>query len=160
MKSKFAVGAVVAVLAACGCGSALSADAADNLRMRDGVSFVHDLDKTFPLVGDKMDDVEIATGHPTVVFFGAAGDLNTNRQAKVIVDLYKKYKANNVKFVVVDVDHPGNASAKSLIKAHYQGYIPGEAVFDKTGKKQWNHTGECDRSTMASQIDKLLQKSE
>lgn len=131
-------------------------NAADNLRMRDGVSFVHDLDKSFPLVGDKLDDVDISTAHPTVVFFGAAGDLNTNRQAKIIVDLYKKYKTNNVKFIVIDVDHPVSPSAKALIKAHYQGYIPGEVVFDKSGKKQWNHTGEIDKSTMATQIDKLL----
>lgn len=124
--------------------------------MRDGVSFVHDLDKTFPIVGDKLDDVEISSSRPTVIFFGAAGDLNTNRQAKRIVELYKKYKTNNVKFIVIDVDRPVNAAAKQLIKTHYQGYIPAEVVFDKTGKSKWNHTGECELGTMSSQLEKVL----
>jgi hypothetical protein len=153
MKNKALAFASLAIVL---CTAGTAAQAADNLRMRDGVSFVHDLDKTFPIVGDKLDDVEIAAGKPTFVFFGAAGDLNTNRQAKRIVELYKKYKTNNVKFIVIDVDHPVNPSAKALIKTHYQGYIPGQVVFDKAGKKQWNHTGEVDTTTMASQIDKLL----
>lgn len=132
--------------------------AAENLRMRDGVSFTSDLDKTFPIVAEKMEDVEIATAKPTVLFFGAAGDLNTNRQAKRIVELYKKYKtAGAVKFVVIDVDKPGSPAAKALIKAHYQGYIPGEVIFDKTGKSKWTHTGECEVNTMANQIEKVLQ---
>jgi hypothetical protein len=142
---------IVAALLACA-----PAQAADNLRMRDGVSFVHDLDKIFPIVGEKLDDVEIASGHPTVIFFGAAGDLNTNRQAKRIVELYKKYKASSVKFIVIDVDHPVNAAAKQLIKTHYQGYIPGQVVFDKNGKSKWTHTGEVEVNAMATQVDKVL----
>src|SRR5689334_1398880 len=50
--------------------------AAENLHMRPGISFAHDLDQGFPIMGDKMDDVQIASGKPTVLFFGAAGDLN------------------------------------------------------------------------------------
>lgn len=133
-----------------------AAFAAENLRMRDGVSFVHDLDQQFPILGEKMDDVAVSSDHPTVLFFGAAGDLNTNRQAKRIVDLYKKYKTNNVKFIVIDVDHPANASAKALIKTHYQGYIPGEVVFDKTGKAKWTHTGEVELGSLSAQVDKVL----
>lgn len=138
------------------CAFAPAATAADNLRLRDGVSFVHDLDQGFPIIADKCEDVEVSSGHPTLLFFGAAGDLNTNRQAKRIVDLYKKYKQNNVKFIVIDVDHPPCPAAKALIKTHYQGYIPGEVVFDKTGKPKWTHTGEAELGSMSSQIDKVL----
>jgi hypothetical protein len=128
---------------------------AENLRLREGVSFVHDLDKGFPIIADRMDDVELSTTRPTVLFFGAAGDLNTNRQAKRIVELYKKYKDKNVKFIVIDVDHPTNPAAKALIKAHYQGYIPFEAVFDKTGAKKYSHSGEVESNALANQIEKL-----
>lgn len=129
---------------------------AENLKMRDGVSFVHDLDSGFPIIGDKLDDVSIATAHPTLVFFGACGDLNTNRQAKRIVDIYKKYHPLAVKFVVIDVDHPVNAEAKQLVKTYYQGYIPSELLFDKTGKQKWTHTGEIEQNALAVQVDKAL----
>ena len=132
------------------------ARAAENLRMRDGISFFHDLDQGFPIIADKMDDVQVAQGKPTLVFFGAPGDLNTNRQSKRIVDIYKKYKTEQMKFVVVDVDHPVNAQAKTLIKAHYPGYIPAQIIFDKTGKQKWNHTGEVDAQVISSQLDKVL----
>lgn len=151
----FAFARNLALLAAfCGCLPA--ADAAENLRMREGISFVHDLDQGFPILAEKMEDVELSTAHPTVLFFGAAGDLNTNRQAKRIVDLYKKYKEKSVKFIVIDVDHPVNPAAKSLIKTYYQGYIPGEVVFDKTGAKKYSHSGEVEGSTLSSQIEKLI----
>jgi hypothetical protein len=134
-----------------------SAGAAENLRLRDGVSFSHDLDQGFPILGDKMDDVQVASGRLTLIFFGAAGDLNTNRQAKRIVDLYKKYKTEPVKFVIVDVDRAAaNAGSKALVKSYYTGYIPTAVLLDKQGKQKWNHTGEVDGSVITGQLDKLL----
>jgi hypothetical protein len=130
--------------------------AAENLRLRDGISFVRDLNQGFPILGDKLDDATLASGRPTVLFFGASGDLNTNRQAKRIIDLYKKYHQSNVKFIVVDVDRPITPSAKQLIKSHYQGYIPGEVVFDGGGKSTWSKSGEVEVNTIASEIDKVL----
>ena len=124
--------------------------------MREGISFFHDLDQGFPIVCDKMDDVAPANGKPTILFFGASGDLNTNRQAKRIVDLYKKYKDSQVKFVVIDVDHASGVPVKTLVKTYYPGYIPAEIIFDKQGKAKWNHTSEVDGGVMASHLDKLL----
>jgi hypothetical protein len=136
--------------------SALAAYGAENLRMRDGISFYHDLDQGFPILAEKMEDVQLAAGKPTLVFFGAAGDLNTNRQAKRIVDLYKKYKSEQLKFIVVDVDRASTPAAKSLIKAYYAGYIPAQVVFDKQGKQKWTHTGEVDAAAISGQVDKVL----
>jgi hypothetical protein len=136
--------------------SALASYGAENLRMRDGISFYHDLDQGFPILAEKMDDVQVPVGKPTVLFFGAAGDLNTNRQAKRIVDLYKKYKAEQIKFIVVDVDRASSPAAKSLIKAYYAGYIPTQVVFDKQGKQKWSHTGEVDGNVISGQLDKVL----
>lgn len=131
-------------------------EAAENLRVREGLSFVNDVNQGFPIIAEKKDDVELSTTNPTFLFFGAAGDLNTNRQAKRIVELYKKYKDRNLKFVLIDVDRPGSPAAKALIKAHYQGYIPGEVLFDKSGSKKWSHAGEVEVGVMSAQVDKLL----
>lgn len=145
---------LVAVLAVFG-SSALAAYAADNLRLREGLSYVHDLDKGFPIIADKMDDVKFDGVRPSFVFFGAAGDLNTNRQAKRVVDLYKKYK-DQVKFLVIDVDHGTSPELKQLLKSYYQGYIPQEVLIDKDGKTSWTHIGEVDSGSLNGQVDKLL----
>jgi hypothetical protein len=146
----------VSLLAALFCCS-LPVPGAENLRLRDGISFVKDLNQGFPILGEKLDDVAVANGHPTLLFFGASADLNTNRQAKRIVDLYKKYHAANVKFIVVDVDHPLNTAARQLIKAHYQGYIPAEVVFDSSGRSTWSKSGEVELNAMASEIEKVIE---
>lgn len=124
--------------------------------MRDGISFTHDLDQGFPLLGEKMEDSQLSATHPTLLFFGAAGDLNTNRQSKRIVELYKKYKVQQVKFVVIDVDHPATPESKALLKKYYQGYIPSQIVFDKQSSNKWSHSGESEVSAISSQLDKLL----
>src|SRR5215470_244836 len=85
--------------------------AAEDLRLRDGISFYQDLDTGFPIIGQKMDDVLPAADRPTFIFFGAAGDLNTNRQARRVVELYRKYRASGLKFIVVDVDEPPGQEA-------------------------------------------------
>jgi hypothetical protein len=136
--------------------SVTGAWAAENLHMRDGISFFHDLDQGFPILADKMDDVQVAQGKVTLIFFGASADLNTNRQAKRIVDLYKKYKTEPVKFVLVDVDKANTPALRSLVKTYYAGYIPGQVILDKQAKPKWNHTGEVDESVMATQLDKAL----
>lgn len=133
----------------------VTVQAAENLRLRAGISYDTDLDKQFPIVADKLDDVAIETGRPTYIFFGAAGDLNTNRHAKRVVDLYKRYKASNVKFIVIDVDHPC-AEAKPLIKTYYQGYIPAQVVLDKQGNTNWTHSGEVAPSELSSRLEKVI----
>ncbi len=129
--------------------------AAENLRLREGLSYVHDLDKGFPIIADKMDDVKLDGGRPVLIFFGAAGDLNTNRQAKRVVDMYRKYK-DQLKFLVVDVDHGTSPELKQLLKNYYQGYIPQEVLIDKDGKTFWTHIGEVDSGSLSNQIDKML----
>lgn len=138
------------------CVFVCAADAAENLHMREGISFFHDLDQGFPILGDKMEDAQIANGKPTLLFFGAPGDLNTNRQAKRIVDLYRRYRTETVKFVIVDVDNATTQQARLLIKNYYPGYIPAQIIFDKQGKPKWNHTGEVDATIIGSHLDKLL----
>ena len=132
-----------------------AAIAAENLRLKDGVSFVQDTDNGFPIVGDNMDDATFNPVLPTLIFFGASGDLNTNRQAKRLVDLYKKIQ-DKVKVIVVDVDHPANANVVKLIKTYYKGYIPLNVILDKNGKVSSSHSGEMDGGELKSKLDRVM----
>jgi hypothetical protein len=150
---------VRAVLCSLICATAFGARqawAAEDLKLRSGVSFTQDLDTGFPIVGKDMDDCKIPSGSAAIIFFGASGDLNTNRQAKRFVDLYRKVNAKDLKYVVIDVDHASNDDAKNLVKTYYRGYIPSEVLLDKTGKVAWNHDGECELSVVKSQVDKVV----
>jgi hypothetical protein len=140
--------------------TSLAAVAAEDLQLRPGVSFGQDIDNGFPIVGKKMDDVVLEPGRAALVFFGAAGDLNTNRQAKRVVELYRKELDrkeldNGLKFIVVDVDHPSNDDGKKLIKAYYKGYIPYQVLIDRNGRVNWNQIGEVELSVLKKQIEKL-----
>ncbi len=127
--------------------------AGDDLSLRPGLSFNQDIDGGFPIVGKNLDDTRVDTGKPAFIFFGASGDLNTNRQAKRVVDFYHKISAGSAKFIIIDVDHPANDGAKALIKSYYKGYIPTEVVLDKTGKMSWNQTGETDLSALKGMLE-------
>jgi len=129
---------------------------ADDLKLRANVSFTQDLDNGFPITGTEMDDCKVSTTTPTFIFFGASGDLNTNRQAKRLVDLYKKISTRSIKYIVIDVDHPPNDDAKSLIKSYYHGYIPSEVLLDKSGKQAWSHDGEADFAAVKNQVEKYV----
>lgn len=134
----------------------LAAFAAEDLRLRDGISYYQDTDSGFPILATKLDDTEQEAGRPTFIFFAASGDLNSNRQAKRVVDLYKHFKDSKIKFVVIDVDHAKTESAKQLIKNYYQGYIPQEVLLDKTGNKIWSANGEVDSKTIESKVEAVV----
>lgn len=134
----------------------LSALAAENLTLRKGVSFTEDKDNGFPIIADKMDDATIDSGKPTLIFFGASGDLNTNRQAKRLVGLYNKFKAKNLKFILIDVDHASNAKASDLLKKHYKGYIPCQVLLDEGGNSVWSKSGEVQEGDVAKQIETVV----
>lgn len=146
---------IAAMMTLAMCSTIASAIAAENLRLKDGISFVQDTDNGFPIVGDKMEDATLDQNKPTLIFFGAAGDLNTNRQAKRLIDLYKKIQ-DKVKVIVIDVDHPANANVVKLIKTYYKGYIPLNVVLDKDGKLSTSHSGEIDTGELKSKVDRVL----
>lgn len=131
--------------------------AAEDLKLKEGISFSQDLDNGFPIEAEKLDDFAPGTGRPTFIFFGAAGDLNTNRQAKRIVDLYRKNRSTPLKFLIVDVDHALSPECKKLLKEYYRGYIPLQVLLNKSGEKAWSQTGEVDYRLMQLQVDKLLE---
>lgn len=137
-------------------GEPLKSLAADQLKLRDGISFVQDTDSGFPILGERMEDVTVESGRPAVLFFGASGDLNTNRQAKRLVDAYNKYGGKAIKFIVIDVDHPVNAEATKLVKTYYKGYIPFEVIIAKSGSVAWSKTGEVDGAELKAEIEKVL----
>jgi hypothetical protein len=132
------------------------AEAAENLRLREGISFYQDTDSGFPVKGDKIDDVFVGDGRPSILFFGASDDLNTNRQAKRLVDLYYQLKNSHLKFILIDVDHPPNNQAKELTKKYYRGYIPAQVIFDAHGHQTWSQIGEVENRIVLEQIKKVL----
>ncbi|MBX9670224.1 MAG: hypothetical protein K2X93_21670 [Candidatus Obscuribacterales bacterium] len=129
--------------------------AAENLTLRKGVSFVDDKDSGFPIIADKMEDTTIDSGKPALLFFGASGDLNTNRQAKRLISVYNHFKAKNIKFIVIDVDHSPNAQATELIKKHYKGYIPCQVVIDSTGNSVWSKSGEAAEGEVSKEVEQV-----
>ncbi len=131
----------------------LAASAAENLTLRKGVSFTDDKDSGFPIIAEKMDDATIASGKPNFIFFGAAGDLNTNRQAKRLVGVYNKFKNKSIKFIIIDVDHAANAEATDLIKKHYKGYIPCQVFLDNSGASVWSKSGEVAEGDVIKEIE-------
>lgn len=129
---------------------------AENLKLKDGVSFYQDLDNGFPILASGIEDAVLEPTRATFVFIGASGDLNTNRQARRVVELYKRYKTTSVKFVVIDVDHPASSEARSLVRTYYRSYIPFEMVFNKQGQKVWSQVGEVDSKLLERQLDSVL----
>lgn len=137
-------------------GCLSSTPAAEELNLRSGISFTQDIDNGFPIVADKMEDVSVENGRPTFIFFGASGDLNTNRQARRVVDLYRKNRSSQLKFLVIDVDHATAPACKQLVKEYYRGYIPTQVMLDKSGAKFWSQVGETDNRLMQAQVEKVL----
>ncbi len=135
---------------------AAAALAADDLRLRAGISYSQDLDAGFPIVAENMDDLALEPGRPTFIFFGASGDLNTNRQARRVVDLYQHNRTAPLKFIVLDVDHATAPAARQLLKRYYGNYIPFEVVLDRQGKQLWARDGEVDARVLQAQVDKAL----
>lgn len=136
----------------------LQAEAAENISMRKGVSFVEDKDNGFPIIADKLEDVHIEPGKTNFIFFGASGDLNTARQAKRLVGSYNKLRDRDVKFIVINVDKPANKEAESLIKKYYKGYIPCQTVIDSDGTTTWSKVGEVSENEVTKQISKNLKR--
>ncbi|MBU6450816.1 MAG: hypothetical protein KGS72_03490 [Cyanobacteria bacterium REEB67] len=132
------------------------AQAADDLKLKKGISFNDDTDSGFPIDATHMDDMQLDPGKISFIFYGASGDLNTNRQAKRLVDLYKQSNGKAVKFFLIDVDHPINAQATALIKNHYKGYIPFEVILDKNGKVAWSQIGEVENGILNQQLERAL----
>jgi hypothetical protein len=133
-----------------------TADAAEDLRLRDGISYYQDTDSGFPILANKIEDTDSELGKPTLIFFAASGDLNSNRQAKRIVDIYKQFKTSKIKFVVIDVDHVKTESARQMLKNYYLGYIPQQVLLDKNGKKLWSANGEVDSKVIEHKIEESL----
>ena len=133
--------------------------AAEDLKLKKGVSFNDDSDNGFPIDGSHMDDMQLDPTKITFIFYGASGDLNTNRQAKRLVELYKQANGKAVKFIVIDVDHPINPQATALIKNHYKGYIPFQVILDKSAKVVWSQIGEVEGGVLSQQLDRALGKN-
>jgi hypothetical protein len=150
---KLGIGLAIALLGASALQRSLAADA---LRLKEGISFVQDADNGFPIVAENFDDDTIESGKPAFIFFGAAGDMNTNRQAKRVIDLYNSYRKQEVKFILVDVDHPSSKGGAALVKKFYRGYVPCEVIIDRKGNEHLNQIGEVESQVLRKRLEQVL----
>jgi hypothetical protein len=132
------------------------ARAAEELRLKEGISFVQDADNGFPIVAENFDDDTIDPGRPAFIFFGASGDMNTNRQAKRVIELYNIFGKSDVKFILVDVDHPSAKGGAELLKKFYRGYVPSEVIVDRKGNEHLNQIGEIESQLLRKRIEQVL----
>lgn len=102
-----------------------------------------------------MDDFLIEPGRPALIFFGASGDQNTNRQARRLVELYSKRK-DNTKFIIVNVDGPHTDGGKELIKKYYPGYVPAQLLIDRDGHLLWSQIGEISRRKLSGALNGMM----
>ena len=130
--------------------------AAEDLRLKEGISFEQDSDNGFPISAAKMDDDKVEVGKPAFIFFGASADINTNRQAKRVIDLYNKFREARVKFIVIDVDHPSRPGGAALVRKYYRGYIPFEVILNSKGEENWSQIGEVEPQLLRKHLEQVL----
>jgi hypothetical protein len=133
-------------------------NAAENLELAPGLSFIDDSSSVFPIQGDALSSAEIEPGRAAVVFFGASNCWNTNREAERLVAIYPKFR-DRVSFIVVDVNHPSQAQ-RSLVDSYYHGSIPTIAVLAADGTAVYARAGETARERGDSrELARLLEKA-
>ncbi len=126
------------------------------MRLLEGISFVQDVDNGFPIVAEKFDDDTIDAGTQAFIFFGASADINTNRQAKRVIDLYNHFYKEDLKFILIDVDHPSKRGGIALMKRYYRGYIPFEIIINGRGEEEWSQIGEVESPLLRRRLERVL----
>jgi hypothetical protein len=147
MKRLFFVAATFLLLA-------VSALAAENLRLNQKLNYTSDSQDGPLLTGDHSEEGFVA-GRPNYVIMYGEGCFNSKRQARRTVSLYEKYKGR-VHFVVVDLDLKRPPEQQELVKKYYRGYIPHVVVLDAAGNPLYNSSGEVEESAISSILDKAL----
>jgi hypothetical protein len=120
------------------------AGGATDLTLAPGLSFTDDSSVNFPIRGRHLDDGQIASDRPTIVFFGTSHCWNTNREAERLVAFFGRHK-DDARFVVVDLDRV-SPPQRSLVENLYRGYIPTVAVFNARGEIVYDRSGETSRA--------------
>ena len=133
---------------------AVSARAAENLRLNPKLDYSSDSHDGALISGDKMDEAAVA-GKPNYAIFYGEACFNSKRQARRTVSLYEKYKGR-VHFVVVDLDQKHTPEQQELINKYYRGYIPHVVVLDAKGSAAYNQSGEVEEGDISIILDKLL----
>jgi thiol-disulfide isomerase/thioredoxin len=134
---------------------ALSAHAAENLKLNQHLDYSSDSQDGPLITGDHLEDGAVA-GKPTYVIMYGEGCFNSKRQARRTVELYEKYRGK-VQFVVVDLDQKKPVAQEEMVKKYYQGYIPHVVVLDRGGNAAYNRSGEVDSGEVSKLLDKALE---
>jgi hypothetical protein len=152
----FGTACSIALLAA-SLGASVNLRAAESLRLNPHLDYSSDSQDGPLITGDRIEDGDVR-GKPNYVFIFGEGCYNSKRQARRTVSLYEKYRGR-VRFVIIDLDKPHSTEQQSLIKGHYQGFIPHVTILDAKGNSIYDKAGEVSEADISRILDALTVES-
>ncbi|MDQ1694411.1 MAG: Thioredoxin [Acidobacteriaceae bacterium] len=108
-----------------------------------------------PLITGNNTTTGAVAGKPNYVMIYSEGCYNSKRQARRTVALANRY-ADQVNFVIIDLDRPQSPAQQALVHTYYQGSIPDLILLDGDGKPLYNHAGEQSQEVLSGILDKAL----
>jgi deoxyinosine 3'endonuclease (endonuclease V) len=108
-----------------------------------------------PLITGNNTTTGAVPGKPNYVMIYGEGCYNSKRQARRTVALANHY-ADQVNFVIIDLDRPQSPAQQALVHTYYQGSIPDLILLDGDGKPLYNRAGEQSEEVLSSILDKAL----
>lgn len=110
-----------------------------------------------PLITGNDTTTGLAAGKRNYVIIYGEGCYNSKRQARRTVALASRY-ADQVNFVIIDLDRPQSPSQQALVHAYYEGSIPHLILLDANGKPLYNRAGEQNEEVLSGILDKALKQ--
>jgi hypothetical protein len=110
-----------------------------------------------PLITGNDATTGVVAGKPNYVMIYGEGCYNSKRQARRTVALAGRY-AEQVNFVIIDLDRPQSPAQRALVHTYYEGSIPDLILLDGNGKPLYNRAGEQSEEMLSSILDKALKQ--
>jgi hypothetical protein len=110
-----------------------------------------------PLISGNDTNAGVVAGKPNYVMIYGEGCYNSKRQARRTVALASRY-ADQVNFVIIDLDRPQSPAQQALVHTYYEGSIPDLILLDGNGKPLYNRAGEQSEEMLSSILDKALKQ--
>ncbi|MCU1313168.1 MAG: hypothetical protein JWM54_925 [Acidobacteriaceae bacterium] len=111
-----------------------------------------------PLITGDDTAAGIVSGKPNYVIIYGEGCYNSKRQARRTVALANRY-ADQVNFVVIDLDRPQSPAQQAIVHTYYGGSIPHLILFDPNGKPLYNRAGEQSEEILSGILDSALKQA-
>jgi thiol-disulfide isomerase/thioredoxin len=110
-----------------------------------------------PLITGDDTTTGVVSGKPNYVMIYGEGCYNSKRQARRTIALASRY-ADQVNFVIIDLDRPQSPAQHALVHTYYEGSIPDLILLDGNGKPLYNRAGEQTEEVLSGILDKALKQ--